>query len=754
MIGTQASRAAENVARMMLGTALLLAFCPPLLALNINAGRDLVPPAGGALVGQVIDAETQLPIGWATVVITDLKRGEVCHGDGSFHLYDIPTGRYSLRVSHLGYQTVVQPVTIRQNDTTHLTIMLASTPLQGEGAVVYSERDAGTQSYKPTETLSGAKLQQRLGRTLAETLGAEAGISQQSMGPAPARPVIRGFGGDRLLILQDGERIGDLSATSPDHAVTVDPLAAERVEIVQGPASLLYSSNALGGVINVIGDRIASNLPDRIHGTASAQGETVNKGYSGGLSLSLPAGPLAFQIEATGRNSSDISTPDGMLRNTDAATYNGSVGTSLVGSWGFAGIGASTYATDYGIPGGFAGAHASGVRIQLDRSRLEGRTELIQSGSLLRKVELHASYSRYHHKEIESNGSVGTEYGVLTSEGSATLHHGELGVLGRGAIGVRGEYRDFAAGGGAFIPKTTESNAAAYIYEEIPIGDLILQGAIRFDLRVTTPERTGPSSIGQIRARTFADVSGSASLLYTISSELQAGFTVMRSFRPPTIEELFSRGPHLASYSFEVGNPDLNKELGFGTELTLRYNGTRGHASIALFRNLLSNYVYPRNTGDTSFRLPLPVYQYTGNDAVMEGAEVSGEYELLKGIVAGATASYVRGTLSEPGTPLPMIPPLSARIALRYQNGPLSIGIATRGTTRQDRLGDFEEPTAGSIIYDAFGQYQLATPSLLHTVVLSAENLSNAEYRMHLSRVKSIMPEPGLNVKLLYKLFF
>lgn len=717
--------------------------------------RKDAPPPAGVLVGRVIDAETKEPIAWATVAITDIHRGDITHGDGGFHLYDLPAGRYSLKVTHLGYQSVVQQVAVGDGDTTVLTIQLTPTPIQGQEVVVSSDRDAGEKrSYEPTEVLSGTKLQQQLGRTLAETLGSEAGVAQQSMGPAPARPVVRGFGGDRLLILQDGERTGDLSATSADHAVTVDPLTAERVEIVQGPASLLYSSNALGGVINVVGERIASSLPDRAHGTASLQGESVNTGYTGGLSLSLPAGPLAVQAEGSARRASDISTPAGELRNTDVATYSGSLGASLIGSWGYAGLGASTYSTDYGVPGGFTGAHRNGVRIELERSRGEARAELLQGKSLLRRLELHAGYTRYHHKEIESNGSVGTEYGVLTGEASATLHHGTLGPFARGAAGIWGEFRDFAAGGGAFIPNTTETNLAGFLYEELPAGDFTVQGALRFDLRVTDPATTGPSAIGEIRKRTFANVSGSASLLYDIGAGLRAGVTVMRSFRPPTIEELLSRGPHLASYSFEVGNPSLDEELGLGTELSLRYNGERGHAGIALFRNALANYIYPRNTGDTSFRLPLPIYQYTGNDAVIEGGELSGEYEVLQGLVAGGTMSYVRGTLRDNGRPLPSIPPLNGRLNLRYRSGPLTLGAAARGAAAQERLGEFEEPTAGYLVYDAFGQYQLSGTSLLHTVVLTLENLADTEYRMHLSRVKSIMPEPGRNLKILYRMYF
>lgn len=716
------------------------------------AGDEEPYPASGSLVGNVIDNETKEPVGWVTLLLVEIRCGEISHADGSFHFHDVPPGRYSLRVSHLGYQTLVREITISDGDTAAMMIELAPTPLQGQPAVVVSERNK--QSYTPAEVLSGTKLQQRLGRTLAETIGSEAGVSQQSMGPAPARPVVRGLGGDRLLILQDGDRTGDLSASSSDHAVTVDPLTAERVEIVQGPASLLYSSHALGGIINVVRDAIAPTLPDRPHGIASLQAETVNNGYSAGLSFALPTGPLALQIEGSWRVGSDMTTPGGDLRNTDIGAYNGSAGVSLVDSWGHVGIGASTYSTEYGVPGGFVGAHPNGVRVEMDRKRVETRAEILSGESLVRRVELHAGYTRYHHRELESNGIVGAEYGVLTGEARATIHHGEVGPFERGAIGAWGEHRDFAAGAATSIPRTAESNLAAFLYEELQLDRVRLRAGIRTELRLLKPETIGPSRIGTIRDRSFAGIAGSASMLYPLDSGLNAEFTVMRSFRAPTLEELYSQGPHLASYSFETGNPDLKPETGLGMELSLRYNGERGHARASFFRNSIIGYIYPLNTGDTSFSTQLPIYQHTGNDVVMQGVELSGELELLEGIVAGTTLSQVRGTLAGTENSLPAMPPFNGRIDLRYRSGPFTVGATARGATAQNELGEFEERTAGYVVYDAFVQYQYITADMLHTAVLTLENAVDTEYRMHLSRVKAIMPEPGRNLKLLYRLYF
>jgi len=717
------------------------------------SAETALPPPAATLTGEVVDAVEGEPIGWATVAVVELARAERSHRDGSFHFVGIPGGRYTLRVTHLGYQSVEQTVIVPAESRLHVRVELRSTALAGRTVVVNAEREALAAPYRPSEVIAGAQLHRQLGRSLAETIGGEPGIAQRSMGPATARPVVRGLGGDRLHLLEDGVATGDLSATSSDHAVAIDPMNAERVEIVQGPQSLLYTANALGGVVNVVRHRIANTMPDRFHGMASVQGESVNSGYGGGLTASIPIGPVALQIDASGRRADDITTPSGTLDNTDFASHNGSLGASAFVPCDVVGAAAGLMRSRYGIPGGFAGAHEEGVRVEMERDFAEGALEVLPEASLLRRVELHAAYSRYQHREIEATGGIGTEYGLLSGEASALAHHDSLGPFTRGSIGVRYEGRDLAANG-VSIPRTRESAIGAVAYEERAIDRWTLRGALRLDHRAITPERERTAPIGRIASRTFTGVSGSLGVLYSTSPSMQLGITAMRSFRAPTIDELFSEGPHLASYTYEVGNPALTAETGLGLEASARYADERGQLSLAVFRNAIDDYIYPRSTGDTSPRLRLPIHQQTGARVVMAGAEASAEWELLDHLVASGSVSYVVGDLSDEDRPLPMIPPLAGQLGLRYAWSWLVVGSTVRLTAAQRRVGEREAPTDGSLVVDAFAQAQFVLGDVLHSLSLSIDNATDVEHRSHLSRTKSIMPEPGRNARLLYRVYF
>lgn len=734
-----------------------LALLAVLLVVSRAGAEGPTPPAAAApsatLTGSVTDAETGEPIGWATVGIVELARAERSHRDGAFHFIGIPAGHYTLRVSFLGYQTVELPVMAPADDSVHVVVELHLTALAGQMVVVNAEREKMAAPYRPSETIGGAQLQQQLGRTLAETIAGEAGIAQRTMGPATARPVVRGLGGDRLQLLEDGVGTGDLSSTSSDHAVAIDPLNAERIEIVQGPQSLLYTANALGGVVNLVRHRIPNSLPDRIHGIGSLQGESVNTGYTGGLSASVPIGPIALQLDGSARAAGDIATATGDLANTDYESFNASAGLSYAPSWGFGGLAAGAMRSTYGIPGGFAGAHEEGVRVEMQREFAEAALEVLPEASLFRRVELHGSYSRYQHRELESTGDIGTEYGLLSGEASALAHHDTLGAFTRGSFGLRFEARDLAANG-VSIPRTSDVAFGAVAYEERSLDQWTIRGAVRLDHRVLTPDADRSASIGRIERRTFTGASGSLGVLFNSSASMQLGITALRSFRTPTIDELFSEGPHLASYSYEVGNPALDAETGIGIEASARYADERGGLSIAVFRNEIEGYIFPRNTGDTSFRLRLPIYRQTGAHVVMIGGEASAEWELLEHFVASGSISLVEGELVDDDRPLPTIPPLTGRLGLRYAWPWLTLGVAVRAAASQERIGEFEEPTDGYLVADAFAQSQFVLGPVLHSLSLSIDNAANTKYRNHLSRTKSIMPEPGRNVRLLYRVYF
>lgn len=707
------------------------------------------------ITGTVRDTDTKEPLGWTSVLILELNRAATAHEDGTFHFENLPAGTYSLKTFRLGYGSLVHRVTIQHGQTLRVDLELKNTPLSTETVVVVDSSAEQTSVIKPTEVIAGKRLQQQLSRTLAETLSKETGISQRTMGPAPARPVLRGLGGDRLLILEDGGRTGDISATAPDHAVVIDPLTADRVEIIRGPAALRYGPNTLAGTINVVRGQVPSSIVHHVHGAVSVQGETVNGGLAGGGVVNIPAGEFVLRMDAGLRNASDIHTPGGVLRNTSYRNYTTSLGGSLIQSWGFAGMAGGQYESKYGIPGGFVGAHPRGVTIEVERTHAQGKLELVNPFPGLKRIESEFGFTNYYHKELESTGTVGIEFGVMTWSGEAIAHTAPWSVFTAGVIGVSGEFRNFASGGFSSTPETDERNIAAFVFQEATFSGFSLQGALRVDARTVSPLKEDPSSrIGPIVRRSFTDVSASAGGVYDLGSNLFTGLTLMRSFRAPSIEELYSEGPHLAAYSFEVGNPALQAEHGFGVEWYLRYGSDDVRGQVTLFSNSLSQYIFPRNTGLLNFRTLLPLYQFTGMNALMRGAEASTEIKLTNTLVLGGSLSFVEGTLEETDSPLPMMPPLNGRVELRYSTNTLTAGFSARWSSRQNRVDQFEQPTSGYTILDAVAQYQFGSGAFFHTFILNMENIFNTEYRVHLSRVKSIIPEPGRNIKLLYKLFF
>ena len=736
---------------------LLLRFVPVLGLAVSSAWGDQT----GSLAGHVIDAESGQSVGWTTIVIEGLERARMSDAEGYFFFANVPSGEHVLQSLHVGYREERFKVEVVAGDTTHVDLVIGHESLQVEGVLIESEHTSSVSPLQAPEVVfSGSKLRQNLSRTIAETIAYEPGIAQRSMGPAPARPVLRGLGGDRLLMIEDGERTGDLSATCSDHAVAIEPMTTERIEVVRGPHTLLYGSNALAGVVNVVRGYVPSERPDGLGGSVTYQGESVNRGLSGGLTLEQPLGPLALRFDSSLRNADDIATPRGVLTNTNIRTGNASVGLSLVRPWGHVGASGSLYNSDYGIPPDPEGGHPGGISIDLQRQHLEGRGEIVTGPDWLQRLELHHSFSRYQHGEFEASGALGLEFGLLTHNSGALAHLDRMGPFENGAVGLWYEYRNYAAAGLNYTPPAEEYAGALFAYQEWEHGPWAANAALRVDARRVDPregeERDSPR-VGRIETRDFAGMSAGLSNHYRASSTLTLGTTLMRTFRAPGIEELFSEGPHLAAYSFEVGNGALDSERGLGLELFADYDREEGHLHLAVFRNAINGYIFPKNTGEKSLkRDDLFLYQTVGERVLMYGAEANFDWRLVESWKVAGTLSYVRGRLIDlDDEPLPRLPPLQGNLALTCEpTEALSATIDVRLAAEQDQVGEFEEPTEGYAVLDLSTQYYVQWGGRLHTFSLTLENATDAVYRNHLNRVKEILPEPGRNLRLLHKIFF
>ncbi len=722
-----------------------------------------------AVQGYVYDREDGEPIGFAYLHLEELNRTAVAHSDGFFEFTNVPSGNYTLSVTRIGYRTTAKQITVSQNDTLNVEIFMSTSVLSGDAVVVTGDQDAsvGSSLEHVSKSLSGNELRRDLGSTLAETLEDMPGLDSRSMGSAPSRPIIRGLGGERVLILQDGARTGDVSSQSSDHAVTVDPVSAEKIEVARGPAALKYGGNAIGGVINVVRNQISTSMPDHFHGTLSLQGESVNTGGTSALQAGLPLGSFARKFDGNIRSTQNIQTPEGKLENSGLLSTNNAVGLSYVRPWGYAGGAFSMYRNEYGIPPDPLGGHEEGVNIEMRKYQFDGKSEIFFEDSFFRATEISYSFKNYFHREIEPGGAIGTEFGVLTSNASFNARHGESGFLQQGTWGLWAEAKNYAVQG-ANTPDSDSYSLAAYLIEQKDFGPLHTEFGGRLDVINSVPVQEDPDSrIGNIREQTFTGLSTSFSAVYDFGSGFFSGFSLMHSFRAPTQEELYSEGPHLASYSYEIGNPDLKPERGFGKELFVRYRGGKFQAELTGYHNDFNNYIYPRNTGRPSLRFPsLNEYQFFGADALLYGVEFSTELSISRRFSFRGSFNYTHGEREvteqeqqvggqEEGVqPLPMIPPLKGNLNLTYSTGSLEIGSRLRLAASQDRTGDFEEPTDGYGVLDLHGQYRIQRGQFLHTLSLRADNLLDNKYYNHLSRIKELMPEPGRNISLLYRVYF
>ena len=721
-------------------------------------------PTDSAVVeGVVVDATTGRPLAGTLVRVVGTSRQDLTHEGGEFHLRNVPPGTRTILFERLGYSREVREVHLAEGERLVLRIEMTASAIALPGLVVTGQARAGLgdESVRPANVLSGQELTRRLDTTLASTLDTEPGLAVTSVGPATARPVIRGLGGDRVLVLEDGARVGDLSSTSSDHALSVDPLNAQRIEVVRGPAALLYGSNAIGGVINLIREEVPASLPEQARGMLSVQGQSVNDGIAAGASAETGWGSFAFRGEGSYRSAGDLSTPRGELDNTELRTYSLSAGISHVGDAGYLGVAYRYYDNAYGIPGGFVGAHPEGVDVEMRRHGVHVEGRLDEAPGPFTELEIDGKYTHYYHRELESGGITGTEFGLLTAAAELVARHEDIGPFTGGSTGIRASWQDFAAGGESRTPPSREYGAAAFVLEELGLGPVRFQAGARFDWHRIEPLTTETDiDIGDVRARTFGSLSGSFGALYGPVDWLDIGASIARAYRTPETGELFSQGPHLAAYSFEIGNPDLEAETGLGFDLFVRVNSRRVHGEIAAFRNALDNYIYYRDTGNLS-PSGLPIYQATGTDAVLTGFEASASAEVVTHININGKLSHVRGTIIDTDSPLPMIPPLHGQVGIRYEQPAFFAGLTWRAAAEQNRVAadQFETPTQGYNTFDADAGIRWTAFGRVQSVTLRVDNIADDIIYDHLSRIRDRdtnerVPGPGRSASMTYRVVF
>ncbi len=737
----------------------------------------------GAITGRVTTLEGA-PVTDAVVQVVELRRQATVGADGSFRFDAVPAGAYLLEAVSPRLGQAVERTTVSAGGAAEVAMTLDLTVHQDE-ILVTASPDARSRNEiaQPTSVLSGEELQRQLQPTLGETLSREPGVTSTFFGPGASRPVIRGLGGDRIRVLESGIGSGDASTTSPDHAVSIDPAAAERIEVLRGPATLLYGSSAVGGVVNVIDNRVPERLPDeRVTGTAELRGGTVAGERHGSAVLEgALGGRIAWHLDFQKRETDDYEIPGfaesevlrraedeegeeheqafGVLENSSLETEGGSLGVSWVGGQGFFGVSASGFESLYGIPGGAHEHHGEGeeqeeeehggVRIDMEQRRYDVRGGITRGFGIFRGANLRFGATDYEHVELEGE-EIGTTFLNESWEGRLELLQNTLGPLS-GSIGLQAQSRDFEAiGDEAFVPPTQTDTWAIFAFEELT------RGPWRFQLGGRYENQDVEAAAGEARSRSFAGVSGSFGLVWQPASEAYSlGLSVARSTKLPNAEELFSNGPHLATSAFEVGDPDLQEETNLGVDLTLRKVTGRLTGEVTFFTNRFADYIFEQATGGEEDGLQ--VFRFVQRDAEFRGAELAGVYQLFHDepfhMDVEFGADFVRAELAD-GTPLPRIPPRRYRLGFHYRGGKLDGLVEGARVDDQDRVAPLELPTEGHTLLNASLGYRFFTSAAVFEVLLRGTNLTDEEARNHVSFLKDRVPMPGRDVSLALRVKF
>jgi iron complex outermembrane receptor protein len=704
--------------------------------------------AAGTLQVKVTDAQGAALVG-ATVVVTELGREAQSLEDGGCRFDNVPAGRYHVSARLGGFAAARDEVRLEAGADASLTLALGQQVHFSESVTVSPNGRDTFEAYQPTTVLGAEDLQQRLAGSLGDTLGHQVGVNVRSFGPGPARPVIRGLDGDRVLVLENGARTGDLSSQSADHGVTLDPASATQIEVVRGPATLLYGSNALGGVVNLVNEEIPTRPLRGVHGAFATQGGSANDEAGLAARMSVGNGTWALQVNGSARRAGDAETPAGSVPNSQNRTRAAGAALARTGQDGFVGVAYQYVDTLYGVPFVEEGETTLNPR----RHRLDVRAERRNLSGFFTGMKFQGGYRNYRHDEIEGDGTIATAFSNKFAEAELLLNHRAVGRL-TGTFGAWATQRDYSSvGEEALAPPTKQRALAGFLYEELNFRHVSLQAGARveharFDVDAAAlPERDN------LRDRSFTSVSASLGLLGHLREDLTVALSVARAARNPSLEELYNFGPHAGNFAFEVGNPELTSEVGLGLDASLRYRRPRFAAEATYFRNAIDNFIFAFQTGEIEDGLP--VVDFVAADAVLQGFELHADAGLTPNLWLEVGADAVRGARSGVADgALPRIPPLRAWTGLRFQKGGFHLEGELRGARRQERLYGVETPTAGYAIVNLHGAYTWTTGRSVHTATLRLDNAGDRLYRNHLSYIKDAVPELGRAVKLVYAVRF
>ncbi|MEO5577714.1 MAG: TonB-dependent receptor [Sphingomicrobium sp.] len=625
--------------------------------------------------------------------------------------------------------------------------------------------------------LGGQELVSAIRPSIGDTLTRLPGVSASSFGPTASRPILRGLGGDRIRVLTDGIGSFDVSASSADHAVAINPLTADRIEVLRGPAALPFGSSAIGGMVNVVDSRIPRRAEEPLHAVGLLGYGSAADERSAALALSVPIfDHFVFHGDASLSRSDDLRTGGhllsddlrdearaspfaeireladvkGKLPNTKAESADFASGVAYVDSGLNVGVSVTRHTALYGVPIRFSldpAVEAEAPRIDVKQTRYDARAEVPLSGAFS-QLRFRAGAARYHHDELEPDGAIGSSFFARGGEARLDLVQAERSGW-EGTTGIQGvTKRVFIIGEEKFLPESRQQQGGIFTLQSVKRGPLRLEAGLRFEhsrLRAEADADIGNPDL----KRSFNALSLSAGATHELGGGWKAGINIARSVRAPSVEELFSNGPHAGTQAFEIGDPDLKTEQSLGLEASIKRSAGPFKLTATAYFNRFSNFIYQAATGEIED--DLPIYSYRQGKADYYGFEVEAEAKL--GTAAGIdwggelVADATRATIKGFG-PAPQIPPLRLLGALTGSRGPVDGRVEVERVFAQRRNAQLESETPGFTVLN-FGVdwHPLdARPEL--TLGLNANNIFDVVARRHASLLKDYAPLAGRDIRL------
>ncbi len=750
--------------RLIFGAILFTIIFTPILVFSQSTS---------SISGKVTYGDKQSPLHQVIVQITQLKLTTTTDDDGNFEFKNLPSGRYTLVTRLEGFANSAKSIELVSGANAAIDFQLSLTSLREQVTITASGKEESVfDSFQSVSSVGSTRITEKASTSIGEVLDGEPGVAKRSFGAGSSRPVIRGFDGDRVLVTQDGIRVGSIGSQSADHGEPIDPLSLERLEVVKGPATLLYGSSAIGGVVNAISnDENESHKGLRgsfstIGGTANRQG-AVNGGLEYGIKNWLFRGNGTFQREG------DYNTPLGRIPNSASKATSGS---GTIGYFGKKGFFSSSFNYDrrrYGIP--YAALFEAeeeekrpsevlpetpdediDIRMRNQNYRISGGFRDIDS--FVTSGTFTVNYNRYNHREIEI--ADGIEAIATTFKNNTVTYKGmfeqKRNAFWSGRFGFEGFNRNYeSVGAEALIEGGSVKHRSNSVFglQELSYKRVSFQFGGRYENNTYQP---ASPNLGK---RDFGGVSGAAGIRVGLweGGNFVANYT--NSYRAPALEELYNNGPHIGNVTFEIGDVNLRRERSNGFDVSVRHSSDRFRISGDVYHYDIKNFVFlspldEDGDGIIDIEDGLPVAAFSQANSQFTGAEISGDVTLNKYFGVFFGADTVRARLKNSNIDLPRIPPARGKVGLDIRYKGLSLRPEAVFANEQTRIFPLETRTAGYGIFNVAGSYVIGSEHFAHIFTFNAYNLGDKLYRNHLSFIKNLTPEIGRGIRVGYTIRF